>query len=218
MIRRLEIRRVVWGSSISVFGYRPTSDVKTESSPLSPDGFYGGYKAANETQARLYESVFGIPSTAIRIAFSYGYGRTRGTGSWVQEMMSRPAVGDDAVCSGGDVLVPWQHVEDTASILVAALRAEPDGFRVFNTRGEPRWKHDAAAFIEATVPGVSVSIVGDESGYATGIDDTPLRTALNWAPRHSMEDGILRTLNAYRAAAGLAPYEMPSDWAPTSRA
>jgi nucleoside-diphosphate-sugar epimerase len=197
------IENIVWTSSISVFGYRASGARVRDDSPTAPNTFYGLYKATNEQQAALYYEHFGIPSTGVRIGFAYGYGRTRGRGSWVQELLAKPALGQPGRVTGGDALVPWLHVTDAADALVKALDAAPDGARVFNTQGTPRWKHEAIEYVKRLLPGADLELVGEPEGYPTGLVDSGIRTTLGWAPALSLEQGIEESINRYRRAAGL---------------
>lgn len=205
------MRQVVWTSSISVFGYIASDALVTDNSPHAPDTFYGVYKSTNEHQARLYEEHFGIPSIGIRVGFAYGYGRTRGRGAWVHELLGKPAIGLPGRVRGGDVLVPWLYVEDAAASLAKAVEAEPAGARFYNTQGTPRWKREAVEYVNRLIPGADVKIVGDQEGYPTGLDDHRIREELAWEPAYSLEEGITEAVNRYRRAAGLEALEPPAD-------
>lgn len=204
------MRQVVWTSSISVFGYIASDALVSDDSPHAPDTFYGVYKSANEHQARLYNEHFGIPSIGIRVGFAYGYGRTRGRGAWVHELLGKPALGLPGRVRGGNVLVPWLYVEDASAALAKAVMVEPDGARFYNTQGTPRWKSEAVDYVNRLVPGADVQIVGEEEGYPTGLDDHRIREELGWEPVHSLEEGISEAVNRYRRAAGLPILEPPS--------
>jgi UDP-glucose 4-epimerase len=197
------IENVVWTSSISVFGYRASSEQVLDDAPRNPTTFYGLYKSTNEQQAALYHEHFGVPSTGVRVGFAYGYGRTRGRGSWVQELLEKPALGQPGRVRGGDALVPWLHVSDASASLVRALEAPVDGARVFNTQGTPRWKHEAVEHVRHLLPGCDLEIVGEVEGYPTGLVDDGIRETLGWAPSLTMEEGIEESLNRHRRAAGL---------------
>lgn len=67
------IKRVIYASSMSVYGIRPDEPV-TEDAPAMPESFYGVGKLASEHYLRLYEQ-FGIRSTALRLFNVYGPGQ-----------------------------------------------------------------------------------------------------------------------------------------------
>jgi nucleoside-diphosphate-sugar epimerase len=204
LARALGIDRVIWAGSISVFGHAARRRAGG-STPYAPDNFYALYKTVNELQARQYFADFGVPSTGIRIATGYGYGRAGGRSSWVRELIANPALDRPAVVRGGDTQVPWFYVEDASSAVVHALHAEPSGCRIYNTVGDLRWKHEAADFIRTVLPGADIVIEGPGEGFPGGLDDSAIRADLGWTPAYSMERGILATINRYRRAAGLEP-------------
>jgi len=203
----LDVENIVWTSSISVFGYIASDGRLDDDAPHAPNTFYGGYKSFNELQARLYFEHLGVPSTGVRIGFAYGYGRTRGRGAWVHELLGRPALGLPGRVRGGDALVPWLYIEDASSALVASLYAPTDGARAFNTQGTPRWKREAVDAVRAVLPDADVELVGDLEGYPTGLDDRRIRAVTGWEPRFELEDGVREAIRRYRDAAGLPPVE-----------
>lgn len=198
----LSIPRIVWSSSISVFGYVESDRHLGDAARHDPSGFYGVYKSANEAQARLYHRNFGVNSIGLRVGFAYGYGRSRGSGSWIRELIELPALGHPGKVDGGDVLVPWLYVEDISSAMVSALQSDIGGSTVLNMRGEPRRKSEAADFVRSMLPDADIVIVGNPSGYATGVDDSELRRLLKWSPQYSMEEGIEKTIRLYREIGG----------------
>lgn len=201
----LGIGHIVWTSSISVFGYVASDAVVADDAPHAPTTFYGLYKSANEGQARLYHEHFGVSSTGIRVGFAYGYGRMRGRGAWVHELLGKPALGQPGRVAGGDALVPWLYVEDASAALLAALQAPADGARFYNTQGTPRWKREAVDHVRALLPEADVELVGESQGYPTGLDDHAIRSELGWSPATTMERGIELSIDRHRRAAGLPP-------------
>lgn len=204
----LDISALVWTSSISVFGYVASDARLDDDAPHAPTTFYGLYKSTNEAQARLYHEHLGIPSTGVRVGFAYGFGRSRGRGAWVHELLGKPALGQPGRVGGGDALVPWLYVEDASDALVRALLSPPDGARVYNTQGAPRWKREAVAHVRSLLPDADVELVGASEGYPTGLDDRAIRSELGWAPRFTMEEGIARSLDLHRRAAGMPPLDV----------
>jgi UDP-glucose 4-epimerase len=204
----LGVDRLVWAGSISVFGHN--SEGPAEGRRYDPGSFYALYKTVNEMQAERYAADFGVPSIGLRIATGYGYGRTGGRSGWVRELIANPALGLPAVVLGGDTQVPWCYIEDVSSALVHALGVSPSGCRIYNLIGDLRWKHEAADFIRSVIPGADIVIEGSGVGYAGGLDDSGIRTGLGWSPGYTMEQGVLATMNRYRARAGLEPLPAPA--------
>jgi nucleoside-diphosphate-sugar epimerase len=68
------VKRVVHGSSIGVYGWRPGETV-SENSPLEPDNIYGVTKLEGEEVVRSFEGR--VPWVIVRIAETYGPGDRR---------------------------------------------------------------------------------------------------------------------------------------------
>jgi nucleoside-diphosphate-sugar epimerase len=209
LARALGITRLVWAGTTAVFGHKSGPGGNGQP-PFDPENFYAMYKVINEMQAQRYFTDFGLPSTGIRIAMGYGYGRAGGRSSWVRQLLANPALGQPAVVSGGDTQVPWCYIEDASSAIVHALGTEPGGCRIYTYAGDIRWKHEVAAFVTSVLPGSRISIVGPDESYPVSIADrAALEVGLGWLPAYSMERGVLATINRYRHAAGLPVVPMP---------
>ena len=208
LARALDITRLAWAGTTAVFGHK--SGVAADGQPaFDPENFYAMYKVVNEMQAQRYFADFGLPSTGIRMAMGYGYGRIGGRSSWMQELIANPALGQDAVVRGGDTQVPWLYIEDASSAIVRALEAEPSGHRIYTCAGDVRWKHEVADFVTSLLPSSKITIVGPDEGYPISLDEPGLETDLGWCPAYPMEQGVLATINRYRHSAELPPVAMP---------
>jgi nucleoside-diphosphate-sugar epimerase len=147
--RVIVARRVVWASSIAVYGPQSRYDGEPdEDAPHWPTTVYGACKSMNEYMARHYYDAFGVDSIGLRFTVVYGAWRMRGALAYRlgQELIEKPAHGQPARVPAGDGLVNWQHVEDAAHAILLSLRhVGPTKHRVFNTGGEAVRVRDAAA-------------------------------------------------------------------------
>jgi len=71
--KRVDCRRVVYASTMSVYGDQPDVPV-AEDAPLAPKSFYGVGKLASEHYLRIYRQ-YGIESAALRLFNVYGPGQ-----------------------------------------------------------------------------------------------------------------------------------------------
>ena len=96
---RLEMEKVVWASSSSVFGSRsagPTG-VVSDQSMYDPPNAYGAAKIMGERMARAYARKHDLNITGVRPMRVYGFGEhvklSRGGGSsWLSNLLYKPAV------------------------------------------------------------------------------------------------------------------------------
>lgn len=111
-VDRTVLKKYVWTSNVSVYGFPKKTERLDESSPLKPA--YGLGKMTVDAENLARESV---PAVAVRVPSVYGAGRDFIAG--LQEDRLR-------LLNGGNNWSSRIHVEDLAQTLVAAMeRAEP---------------------------------------------------------------------------------------------
>jgi len=202
-------RRVVWASSIAVYGPQSAyAGEPDEDAPHLPTTVYGSCKSLNEYMAAHYARAFGVDTIGLRFTVVYGPGRMRGALAYRlgQELIEKPAHGQPARVPAGDGLVNWQHVEDAAQAVLLALRHPgPTRSRVFNTGGETLRVRDAAAIVRRLVPGAQIEV---EPGGTEGIARLSIERArkdLGYTPRYDFAAGARASINEYRRRQALPP-------------
>lgn len=215
------VGRIVWASSINVFGPRSLSPdgVIHDESPIDPTSAYGSTKAFVEQIARRYHANFGLSAVGLRLGKVYGFGEHvkagRGGGNmWFSNLLENPARG-----RGGNVVpfsekqLDFQYVEDVSAAFITALRSAEGGGRSFLNAGDYRYIREAFHFVKSCLPDADMTLT--EGGEAAGLkpgaqtnwmyrfDGSQGQALLGLAPRHQMEDGLLKTINAYRLMDGL---------------
>jgi UDP-glucose 4-epimerase len=132
--RHNEIERVVYGSTVWVYGNAPVEGTLDEESPLSlPAHFYTATKMAGEMYCRSYTHLYGLEHTILRFGIPYGP-RARAA-AVVPSFVSRAQQGK-ALTIAGDGLQTRQfvYVEDLAEGVVAGLQVSAAN-RIFNLVG-----------------------------------------------------------------------------------
>lgn len=202
-------RRVVWASSIAVYGPQAAyAGEPDEDAPHLPTTVYGACKSMNEYMAAHYHRAFGVDTIGLRFTVVYGPGRMRGALAYRlgQELIEKPAHGQPARVPAGDGLVNWQHVEDAAQALLLALRHPGrTTSRIFNTGGEALRVRDAAVIVRRLLPEATIEV---EPGNAEGIARLSIERArkeLGYAPRYDFAAGARASINEYRRRQALLP-------------
>jgi nucleoside-diphosphate-sugar epimerase len=225
--RKLE--RVVWASSINVFGARSVSDqgVINDESPVDPGTAYGSCKALLERLAQRYHENFGADVVGLRLSRVYGFGEHvkagRGGGSsWLANLLEIPATGKGpAVVPFGDYSLDFQYVEDVSDAFVKALKHTDGGGETYLTNGDYRPISDAFAFVRELLPDADMMLLegaaaaglapGAQINWAHRYDSSRAEAELGIRTRYSMEAGIYRTIRAYREFAGLPEVHEPAE-------
>lgn len=197
--RIANIKRLVWASSIAVFGPPELygNNPVLNDAPHHPVSVYGACKSLNEYLAKYYFEKHSIDSVGLRFTAVYGLGRVRGKSSFTTKMIEMAAKGEPYTVPYGDDVVDWQYVEDLAGLIVHTLDLPTTTkTRVFNTQGDVRPVMDGVNYLRK-MKQAKLQIEGGKFGIAWEFDTTPLRAEIGFEPRYSMEQGIERTYEAF---------------------
>jgi UDP-glucose 4-epimerase len=199
--------KIVYASTRQVYGV-PESLPVTESHPLHPTDVNGINKMAGERYYLLYNNVYGIRASALRLTNTYGPrmrvrdARQTFLGWWIRQAIEGEEI---QIYGDGNQVRDLNYVDDVvAALLLAAACPEADG-QVFNL-GAPSAVSlkDLAALLLKLAGGGRQAIVPFPSELkAIDIGDyygdfSRIRKALGWEPRVGLEDGLTRTLEFFR--------------------
>lgn len=221
------VSKVVWASSVDVFGDKSigADGIVRDDSPYDPPFIYGATKVFGEHLAWRYAENHGLSLTGLRLTRAFGFGEHikagRGGGSsWMSAMLLEPAMG-----SGREVVVPFGarpmdflYLEDASAAFVKALNhAEPDS-RNYIIRGDFRKVSEAVDFVQSVFPEAPLKLVMDDAplppgssyAWARRYDGSKAAAEIGYESQYKLENGLLRTINLNRAAAGIAPVEAPA--------
>lgn len=223
---RLKFEKVVWASSVEVFGEKsvPVSGIVADDAPYDPPFIYGAGKVMCEQMAHRYAANHGLDITGLRLTRVYGFGEHikagRGGGSsWMSGLLSEPAVG------GGHVLVPFGarpmdflYLEDSASAFLKALAYKGGASDNYIVKGDFRLVSEAYEFVHRLFPDADITLSMDDMPLPAGsslawtrrYDGSHAAANLGYLSQFKMEAGLLRTINNNRAYAGLPPVPTPA--------
>ncbi len=225
---RLELEKVVWMSSNSVFGPRsvPLEGPVDDDCVPDPEWAYGASKLMGEKLAVAYADRYGLNITAVRPTRVYGFGEyvkmsRGGASSWLNNLIYLPAVGGPpAIVPFGRRSLNFLYVEDVADGVVKALSyREPDGAGSYLVSGDHRPIAEAFEFVKRMFPEAPITLSMEDlalpkgAGMAFSLDSDSGRASerFGFMARHSMEAGIYKTLNGNRVFAGFDPIPEPPE-------
>lgn len=208
--RILELRKVVWASSNSVFGppHMYAEKFIPNDAPHYPQNIYAATKCFNEAAAEYYFREFGVDVTGIRYMHVYGGGQRRGFfGSIVQELVLNPALGKPGRVPHSDAVLGWSYVDDPARATVMVAKTPKTRTRCYSIRGDVRPVTDVAGYVRTLLPSAEITMLpGSFTGDSVMLDTSLIEAEIGFFPSWSMERGIRETINATRRAHGnLAP-------------
>ena len=189
--RRQQVRRLVWTSSIAVYGDQPTLDPITEATRPNPQSFYGHTKAAGEVLLHAYAARYGLPAVALRMSSVFGIRRQ--TACALRALIESALAGRPVkVAAEGSSFRQYVHVDDAARSVLLALQAPSPGF-VYNVTGGTYESEAAlAAMVGEMVPGLVIE-PGEPAwneGHLGPLDITAAARDLGYTPRIALRDGI----------------------------
>jgi UDP-glucose 4-epimerase len=199
--------KIVFASTRQIYG-KPAYLPVDEKHLLGPTDVNGINKMAGEWYHILFNNVYGLRSTALRLTNTYGPrmrikdARQTFLGVWVRAIVE----GRPFEVWGGEQLRDFTYVDDCVEALMLAAQSPATDGRVFNLGGDSvvSLTQTAAALVAANggdgryevkeFPAERKRIdIGDY--YA---NDGAFRAAVGWQAQVSLEEGLRRTLAFYR--------------------
>lgn len=200
--------KIVFASTRQLYG-KPDYLPVDECHPIRPVDVNGINKWAGEQYHLLYSNVYGIRSCVLRLTNTYGPGmrikdaRQTFLGIWIriiQEGMPFKVFGD------GSQRRDFNYVDDCVEALLRVGESDVANGKVYNLAGHEVVSLKALAeTLVVLSPGSNFELIpfpeerknidiGDYFG-----DCSLITNELGWEPKVTLKDGLLRTLNFYRA-------------------
>jgi UDP-glucose 4-epimerase len=203
--RMASIRRVVWASSVGVFGYArdyPVEPIPNEA-PLLPFTLYGAGKALLERISAGYTRCHGLETIGLRFPLVYGPSRQRGGGQFTTELIEGAALGKHRFVPSPDESYDWMYVEDAARSVLCALDIESVRSPALTVGGTRALVRDVLDLVASWFPDADLEAGNVPVERAAVTDATLAAFELGYTPMTSLRDGVLATANAARVRAGL---------------
>ena len=190
--RRQAVRRLVWLSSIAVYGDQPTLEPVAETAVPNPRSFYGHTKVAGEALLHGYVALYGLNAVALRLSSVYGPRRQTECAlrSVIEAGLQARAV---EVSADGSSYRQYIHVEDaTRAVLDALTKERVPGFVYNITGGTYVTEADLARMIGEFVPGLSLTFGAPawNEGHLGPLVMTAAERDLGYRPQVPLRDGL----------------------------
>jgi UDP-glucuronate 4-epimerase len=202
--RRLHLRRVVFCSSLMVYGPNDGSELH-EDSPFQPCDTYGASKVAAEALVNSYAAQHGVDAVSARLAWVYG--PRRQTACSLRAMLSDALASRPThLATGGSALRQYVHVDDIAAALIALLQAPGLKRAAYNVSGgDYRPFPQIADMVRDIFPQAEITI-----GNAADPDDPlmgplairAIEKDIGWKPAIPLAEGLKLYSDWLRARAG----------------
>lgn len=218
MSRILGVKRVVYASSVAVYGRKsfrgknPGAELD-EDDPPSPAGFYGMCKLYSENLAALYTRRFGLQTVGLRPTSVFGLGRGA-RGSYASGLLAPQDVHymvlPELAALGKSVEMPpdetesdWIYAADAAEAWYCAMNTPAPPRPVYNMAAERRRMADVTDHLRKLLPEAQIGVCEKRVWTTPNMNYRNLRKDLGFEPRYTMETGLTHYLNMVRQSAGL---------------
>lgn len=196
--------RIIFASTRQIYGipkYLPVD----ENHPLCPVDINGIHKVASEAYHILYNRVYGIGCTIVRLTNTIGPGmrikdaRQTFAGLWLRLAIE----GQPFEVWGGRQIRDFNFVDDVIDALLLAASAEKPGCPIYNLGSAPTTLQEFAdilrnitgcEYVVKPFPNNRKSI--DIGHYYANYNR--IRDELGWMPRTSVQEAIIRTVQYYK--------------------
>ena len=198
--------KIVFASTRQIYG-KPDYLPVDEKHLLRPVDVNGINKMAGEWYHILYNNVYGLRASALRLTNTYGPrmrvkdARQTFLGVWIRLVVE----GKPFEVWGGDQLRDFTYVDDAVEALLLAAAAPAADGRIFNVGGDPPLSLEALASLLVEVNGGGEYRVRAFPAERKRIDigdyyadDRLIRQTLGWQPCMALAGGLARTLDFYR--------------------
>jgi UDP-glucose 4-epimerase len=202
--------KVVFASTRQIYGRVPEEQLPVdERQPPNPVDVNGINKLAGERYHVLYNNVYGIRTSVLRLTNTYGprmlvkNNRQTALGWLIRQALDGEQID---IFGDGSQLRDFTYVDDAVDAFLAAGASDAANGQVFNIGAiEPISLGEVAELlIEVAGTGSFRLLPFPEARRAIDIgsiyvDDRKIRRVLRWQPRIDLREGLTRTIEFYRA-------------------
>jgi len=187
--RTFGVARVVFASSISIYGSKRAQDEISEADSTAPEDVYGAAKKYLEVLGNAYSGKYGMQFVSVRVPIVVGSGPGTSTSAWRTDLLN--ALGER---QKRDIRVPFAedetlsivHVEDLAKAFSILLNAPTIAHSTYNAPCEIWRLSDLKREVESLNERVQVSF-GDSAirGFPRRLNCDRFKAEFNYVPNLS---------------------------------
>ncbi|SFK72270.1 dTDP-glucose 4,6-dehydratase [Paenibacillus sp. 1_12] len=199
--KKHKVSKFVHISTDEVYGTLGEQGSFNEQTPLAPNSPYSASKAGSDLFVRSYYETYGLPAVITRC--SNNYGPYQFPEKLIPTIITR-ALQDEAVPIYGDGLQirDWLFVDDHCTAIDLVIHKGRSG-EVYNIGGSSERTNLYMVKRILQELGKSEQLIrfvpdrlGHDRRYA--VDSSKIRNELGWRPTHTLDEGLLMTLDWYR--------------------
>ncbi len=197
--KKYGVKNFIFASSAAVYGNNQKVPL-TEDDDVDPLSPYGMSKLMGEFYCKKWNSIYGLNTTCFRFSNVYGPRQgTKGEGGVISIFLENLVKGNEIVVFGdGNQTRDFIYVKDVAEGIYRAFDKGISG--VFNLSTEKESSiNDILKILDIYNPIKELHFTDPRKGDIkfSCLDNTNLRSKLNWRPHYSLEQGLRKTYTWY---------------------
>jgi nucleoside-diphosphate-sugar epimerase len=201
-----KVRRLVYAASSSAYGDSETLP-KIENMPAKPKSPYAVQKYVGELYASVFTSCFGLETVALRFFNVYGPRQDPSSAySGILSLFMKHLIArtSPTIFGDGEQSRDFTYVEDVAALCRKAANASGVAGKMFNAGNGNRYTLNEIWSLLQKMEGVKIPAkfgpprAGDVRHSMA--DTTAAKTELGHAPQFTIEAGLQKTLDWYKAS------------------
>ena len=199
--------KIIYTSTRQVYG-KPNYLPVDENHPISPVDVNGINKLAAEKYFILYNKLYNINSTILRVTNTYGPrlriidGKQTFIGVWLRNAIEKKPI---IIFGNGSQIRDLTYIDDLIHIMLLTAMSDKTCGEILNVGGERISLLELAKLFQKIRPNISYDLVEfpenlksiDIGNYYA--NDTKLKTVLGWENQVSLLDGLKNCLEYYEA-------------------
>lgn len=199
-----EVKKFVFASSVSVYGYPPGKVYLSENETVSHKNIpfsifsYATTKHAAEQYIDFFNGKFGLSYSILRYGHVYGPGQIKQKD--VVSIFIKNAFKNIAlkVMGAGEAIRDYVYIEDVVSATITAMNNEKSG--LYNIGGgKPVSVNDLAAALKNIFENVRMeNVKSGEKADGAYMDISKAKAELGWSPKIGIELGLKETVAYYK--------------------
>jgi len=193
--------RIVFTSTRQVYG-RPVTLPVNESHPVNPIDINGIHKATAEQYISLYNSIYGLKSTTLRLTNTYGPrmrikdANQTFLGYWIRSVLEKK----EMCVWDGSQLRDLNYIDDVIDALLLCATQDKAIGKVYNLGSHENTNLKALATLISTIYPASIKIMDfpanrkviDIGDYYS--DFKLINSDLTWTPKVELKEGLTKTI------------------------
>jgi nucleoside-diphosphate-sugar epimerase len=152
LARRVGVRRLIFGSSLSIYGTYAEDHVVSEEDRAAPEDVYGAGKLYVERMGTAFASLHGMEFVSLRIGRVVGPGARSTTSAWrseIFELLQTDHSAEVVIPYVGSERVLLVHVDEAARALATLFEADRLEQRIYNAPCESWVVNDLKQSLES---------------------------------------------------------------------